>query len=247
MITTHRPLLVIAAVLGCVFAGHATYAQNVNVPREPTTRDTDSPKPPSAGTRALQHLLEALTKIVCERAGNCPQITETPSESPSPDPQAFGDKRTRPAGPRNYGPASPNFSFHTPPGWQAHEEHSSVTIAPSGEYLDGNLTNGVIFGLSDLKGASFESGTDRYMRSVLSANKYLRRTGRNETNVFNGIPCNATRLIGQSPQTGHTENVIVYTCQRNTQLFYVVNVNSGPNAGRFEEQNNRVIQSIKFR
>ncbi|MCA1627293.1 MAG: hypothetical protein LC742_04955 [Acidobacteria bacterium] len=175
---------------------------------------------------------------------------EPPVETPPPAfRRDFERNRPREATTPSYSiePRS-NFSFQTPAGWQAHEQQSEVTVAPPSEYVNGNLANGVIFGVKELNGATFQTGTHRYIRNVLSANSYLKTVGLPENNVFNDVPCITTRLTGWSPQSGANENVVIYTCQRNAQkLFYVVSVNSGPNASRYEEQNSRVIQSISFR
>jgi hypothetical protein len=123
-----------------------------------------------------------------------------------------------------------------------------VTVARPSEFVNGDLTNGVILGLFDLNGASFERSTEAYVRGLNSSNKYLKRVGWPESNIVNNISCITTRLEGQSPKTQYIENVTVYACKRNPQkLFYVVTVNSGPNANRYEDENRRITQTISFR
>jgi len=81
----------------------------------------------------------------------------------------------------------------------------------------------------------------------MSNNRYLKKVGWPESNVVDNVPCITTRLEGQSPQTRHVEKVAVYACRRSTRkLFYVVTVNSGPNADRYESENRRVTQTISF-
>jgi hypothetical protein len=243
---THKPVLLIAAVSIFVISGHATtYAQNATVPRESPTEGADSPKPPSRGTRAIQILLGALTQIVCEEAGNCPQPITTPTETETP---GFTRDSTPMSTVRRSKAVARDFSYHTPRGWRAYEDGSSVTVARPSEYVNGNLSNGVVFGLADLNGASFASGADKYVRDMLSANTYLKQVGSAETNSGTMVSCITKRFAGLSPQTAQTEDVVVHTCRRNAQkLLYVVSVTSGPNSSRHEDENNSVIQSLSFR
>ena len=250
MLKIHKHVLFTVVFSICLLSSQATtYAQNVNVPREPTTRENDGPRQPSRALKAVQIILEVLSRVVCEEAGNCTQIPQAPADTERRGLREFDRGRTPVFIEPRYGSSSPpGFSFHTPQGWQAYNEQSSVTIAPPSEYVNSNLTNGVILGLADLNGKSFDSGSDKYVRGLMSGNKYLRRIGRPESNVFNSVSCITNRLAGVSPQTGYSENVVVYTCQRSAQkLLYVVNVNSGPNASRYEEENGRIIQSFNFR
>ncbi len=123
-----------------------------------------------------------------------------------------------------------------------------MTVALPSEYIKGNLTNGVILGLFDLKSASFENGTETYVRQLAATNKYLIRVGQPESNIVDNVPCITNRMEGQSPKTHNAEHVVVYTCKRNAmKLFYVVTVNSGLNARQYEEENNGITRSISFR
>ncbi len=249
-------LTLIAVIAFCVGGQVTTFAQNVTVPRETTPNETEGPKAPSAGQTLVRDLIGAIARVVCEHSGKCPPSSDTSTQTETPTEKGFGRGRT-PIEPIRTGRSTdpnytlaprPGFAYYTPSGWRAFEEQSSITVAPQSEYMNGNLFNGVIFGLSDLNGASFESGTDRYVRGILSANKYLKRTGRSERSVINSVPCITSRLAGPSPQRGYTENVEIYTCQRSAEnLFYVVNVTSGPNANLYLQENSRVIQSISFR
>jgi len=256
MMKIHKHLILIALISVWIFGGQSTMnAQNVTVPREPTPPGSDSPKQTSQTTRILLDIVGAVARVICEDLCKCPPTTDTPAESESRTRREFGRTPTlvgtptsQPADPGYNSQPRRSFSFLTPTGWNAYEESSSVTVAAPSEYINGNLANGVIFGLFDLNGASFESGSDRYVRAILSANKYLKRVGRPESSVSNAVPCITTRLGGPSRHTGYTENVVIYTCHRNAQnLLYVVNVTSGPNANRYEVENNRVIQSLNFR
>jgi hypothetical protein len=252
----HTRLSLIAVIAFCVGGQVTTFAQNVTVPREPTPNETEGPKAPSTGQTIMMDLIGAVARVICEHAGKCPPSGDTPVVTEPRTQREFGRGRTpievtrtgRSAEPSYTLAPRPSFSYFTPSGWRAFEEQSSITIAPQSEYTNGNLANGVIFGLADLNGASFESGTNRYVRGLLSANKYLKRIRRSESSIINNVPCITSRLAGPSPQSGYTENVEIYTCQRSAEnLFYVVNVTSGPNANLYLQENSRVIQSISFR
>ena len=244
-----KPLLLTAIMCVVVLGGQSiTTAQHVTLPRESSTPEIEGPKS-SRGKTTLETIIRVLTEIACKKYGECPQTTSEPAEKPSPDPQGLdGGRRPAPMEPYSRPEPARGFSYHVPPGWRAHEETAAVTVAPSSEYINGNLTNGVMFGLNDLNGATFEAGTERYIRGVLSVNKYLRRVAPSESSLINGVSCLTTYLEGLSPQTQTMEKATVYTCRRSSQqLFYVVNVTSGPNAHRYEEQNSRITQSISFR
>jgi hypothetical protein len=252
----HTRLSLIAVIAFCFGGQVTTFAQNVTVPREPTPTETEGPKAPSAGQTLVRDLIGAIARVVCEHSGKCLPSSDTPTQTETPTEKGFGRGRTpiesnrtgRSAEPSYTLAPRPSFAYFTPSGWRAFEEQSSITVAPQSEYINGNLANGVIFGLADLNGASFESGTYRYVRGILSANKYLKRIGRSESSVINNVSCITSRLAGPSPQSGYTENVEIYTCQHSAEnLFYVVNVTSGPNASQFLQENSRVIQSISFR
>ena len=122
-----------------------------------------------------------------------------------------------------------------------------MTVAPPSEYINGNLTNGVILGLFNLNYSDFETGTEMYIRQSMSNNTFLRRVGQPQSSTYNGVPCITNRLEGRSPKTHSVEHVVVYTCKRSpVKLFYVVTVNSGASAKWYEEMNNRITQSISF-
>ena len=246
-----KPICLTAALCISFLSGQAVaYAQTTVVTSETSRSESTRSQEPSAKRRILINIASAVVKVLCAESGNCEGDRNTPAETSTP-----GDRETGRYGTPGFvgGDSSSNsqprsFSFSTPSGWQAFEGKTSVTIAPRSEYINDNLINGVILGLFDLNNASFESGTERYVRGLLSGNRYLKRVGWPETNVIDNVPCTTNRMEGQSPQTNYLEKVVVYTCRRSAQkLFYVVTVNSGPNASQFEEGNNRLTQTISFR
>jgi len=232
-------------------SGPATVsAQNIGVPPEPSTRESRVPQTSSATRRILLNIAKAVIEALCTEYRDCSSNGTPPTETTERGHVEDGRRLTPGVAGDSSRIASTErgFSFDTPPGWQTYENQSSMTVARPSEYIDGNLTNGVILGLFDLNGASFESGTEMYVRGLISNNKYVKRVGWPESNVVSNVPCITNRMEGRSPKTSYVEKVVVYTCQRSPQkLFYVVTVNSGPDAGRYDEQNLRITQSISFR
>jgi hypothetical protein len=252
MTKIHKSICLTAVICILFFSGQAIiYAQNTGVLREPSNSESSSPQVPSSKRRILLNIAKAVIDVLCAEYGNCTPSNNTPTETSQPSPREsrryltpdFSGSSKSPSGNEQR-----NFSFATPAGWQSYESQSSVTVAPASEYANGDLTNGVILGLFDLNGVSFETGTETYVRQLVSNNKYLKRVGWPQSNTVDNVPCMTNRMEGLSPKTRNIENVVVYTCRRSTQkLFYVVTVNSGPNANRYEEENSRVTQSISFR
>lgn len=251
MIKAHKSIcftaVICVSLLGCQAIA---YGQNVDLPREPSTRESRIPQTPSATRRVLINIARAVIEVLCTEYGECPSTSNSRAETTTPgtredrrylNPDFTGNNSRSKAQQRS-------FSFNTPAGWQIFEDQSSVTVAPPNEYINGNLTNGVILGLFDLNNASFETGTETYVRQLISNNKYLRRVGSIESNIVDNVPCITNRMEGLSPKSQYVEEVVVYTCRRSTQkLFYVVTVNSGPNAKWYEEENGRMTHSISFR
>jgi hypothetical protein len=224
-------------------------AQNIGVPREPSTREDRGSQTPSSTRRILLNIAKAVVEVLCAEYGNCTSPSGAPTETTAPSSGEEGRYLTPDFAGDNLrsAPRQRGFSFAPPTGWQTYEEQSSVTVARPSEYVNADLANGVILGLFDLNGASFETGAESYVRDLISNNKYLKRVGWPESNVVNNVPCITTRMEGQSPKTHHIEKVVVYACKRSTRkLFYVVTVNSGPHSNWYDEQNLRITQSISF-
>lgn len=251
MTKSYRQICLTAVIYIPLLSGQATVsAQNIDVPREPSTRESKSKQTPSAARRILLNIARAVIDILCAEYGDCPSTSNPPTETTAPGPRedrryltpTFAGDNSRSA------PQSRGFSFDTPLGWQTYEDQSSVTVTRPSEYINGDLANGVILGLFELNGSSFESGTEIYVRGLISNNKYVKRVGWPESNIVDNVPCITTRMEGRSPKTHYLEKVVVYTCKRSPQkLFYVVTVNSGPNSNRYDEENLHITQSISFR
>lgn len=251
MTRIRKPAWLTAVIFFLLFGGQATVsAQNVGVPREPSTCEERSPQVPSTARRVLVNIARAVVEVLCAEYGDCPSTNSPSTESTAP---STGEERRslNPGFAGDYLRSAPHqrgFAFTPPAGWQTFEDQSSVRVARPSEYVNGDLINGVILGLFDLDGASFEKGTELYVRGLMSNNKYLKRVGRPESNVVDNVLCITTRMEGQSPKTQYVEKVVVYTCRRSAhKLFYVVTVNSGPYSNWYDEQNLRITQSISFR
>lgn len=248
MAKTHNPFCLTVVICILLLSGQAVaYAQDSGVTRE-TTSEGNSTQVPSGKRRILINIAKAVVDVLCAEYGNCTANRNNPAET-STGAKELGRYLTPGFAGTNSSsdPQQRSFSFSTPSGWQTFEGKTSVTVAPRSEYVNNNLVNGVILGLFDLNNASFESGTETYVRGLLSDNRYLKRVGWPETSVVSSVPCITNRMEGQSPQTHYLEKVVVYTCKRSSlKLFYVVTVNSGPNANQYEEENNRMTQTISF-
>lgn len=250
----NKQTLLAAVIFGLFLGGQgATRAQTIESQREPSTNDGSVIRAPSAKGRILLNIARAVIEVLCAEYGNCTSTsntTNTPSTGTTV-PSTRDNRRylTPDFAGSSASPSAPKpFSFVTPGGWQSYEDQSSVTIAPPSEYVSGDLANGVILGLFNLNNASFETGTETYVRGLVLNNKYLKRIGGPQGNTVDNVPCMINRLEGVSPRTHYVESVVVYTCRRNAQaLFYAVTVNSGPYANRYEEENSRITQSISFR
>jgi hypothetical protein len=225
-------------------------AQEAGTLSNPASRESSSQRVPSARRRILLNIARAVIDVLCAEYGNCTGSSNVPPETSAPSrggDAMYLNPGIAGANSRSM-PQRPSFFFNTPSGWQTYGDQSSVTVAPPSEYVNGDLRNGVILGLFDLNNTSFETGTETYVRQLVSNNKYLRRVGSPQSSIVDNVPCITNRLDGLSPKTSDVENVVVYTCRRNAQkLFYVVTVNSGRNSNRYEEENSRITQSISFR
>lgn len=245
--------LICSTALICIsfLSGQATtYAQNVEAQREPSAREGNGPQAPPATRRILLNIAKAVVDALCAEYGDCSSSGNPRTETTSPSTREEGRHRTPGfvGGDLRSPSRGRGFSFDTPSGWQSYEDQSSVTVARPSEYTNGDLSNGVILGLSELNSAGFETGAETYVRGLLSSNKYLKRARRSESNVVDNVPCIMNRMEGQSPKTHYVEKIVVYTCRRSSQqMFYLVTVNSGPDANLYDEQNLRITQSINFR
>lgn len=247
----HKPICLTAMICISLLGSQVTAsAQSAGVVAEPSAREDRVPREPSAARRILLNIARAVIEVLCAEYGDCSSSSSSSTETTAPSPRGEERYLSRgfAGGTLSPAPGRRGFSFAPPTGWQTYEAQSSVTVAPPAEYVNGDLANGVILGLFDLNGASFETGAEAHIRGLMSNNKYLRRVGWPESNAVGNVPCITTRMEGQSPKTRYVERVVVYACKRSAQeMFYVVTVNSGPNSNWYDEQNLRITQSISFR
>ncbi|MDX6613584.1 MAG: hypothetical protein QOD75_2770 [Blastocatellia bacterium] len=246
-----KPLLVVGVlivVLGCMTSGHG---QGMDVPGNPSGEASRIPRS-SRTNRVLLHIADALIQVYCRETGRCPSSTNSSSEPVESTPKAFDTNAyprlsRSPSSDLNQPSTHLNFSFVAPLGWQRFDDIGSVTLAPSSQYSGGSLTNGVILGLFDFSSSTFEKGAEKHLQELKSANKYLKRIGGPVSETVDGVPCVTNRLAGVSPKSSYTEQVVVYACKRSPiKLFYLITVNSGPNAAQYEEQNIGISRSITF-
>jgi hypothetical protein len=121
------------------------------------------------------------------------------------------------------------FRVQVPENWREYGDQSSVTFAPQGAY--GNyqgqnvFTHGAIIGATQAASNDLRQATDNYINGLLQANPYLRAQSGYRRVTIDRRNALGRALSGQSPVTGRTEVVTVYTTMlRNGALFYIINV-----------------------
>ena len=173
----YKPICLTAVICISLLSGQAVaYAQTPGIAGETSTRESNGPQVPSAKRRMVLNIARAVLEVLCAEYGDCTSTRNPPTETTAPG--AREDERYLTPGfagtSSSSVPEQRSFSFNTPSGWQAFEGQASVTVAPPSEYINGNLINGVILGLFNLNGTSFEKGTETYVRGLISENKYLK-------------------------------------------------------------------------
>jgi hypothetical protein len=121
------------------------------------------------------------------------------------------------------------FSVQVPDNWRDYGSQSAVIFAPGGAYgtYQGQnvWTHGTQIGFAQAESRDLREATDRFINGLLQTNSYLRaQTGYRRLSI-DGRSALGRALAGQSPVTGRTENVAIYTTLlRNGALFFVINV-----------------------
>jgi beta-barrel assembly-enhancing protease len=143
------------------------------------------------------------------------------------------------------------FSVNVPSNWEQFEGQDSVTFAPRGAY--GNyrgqsvFTHGAIIGVVNARTNNLEQASDKYIGSLLQNNGYLEPQGRYLRENIGGRRALTISLAGNSPVTGRSEIVDVYTSiLRNGWLFYVVNVAPRDEYDQYQRAFNDMVRSIKI-
>lgn len=134
-----------------------------------------------------------------------------------------------------------NAKWLTPVDLTVSRNAGVTTLFAPGEYVNGNLKNGVIFGTRSAKAKSLVS-------ELLEVNTYLKREGFAMSEFISGESCSKTKLSGFSPKTNADEKVAVVTCSLNAgELFYAISVSSGQKEESYSRLNSEIVKSVVFR
>lgn len=143
------------------------------------------------------------------------------------------------------------FQLSVPSNWQRFEDQNSVTFAPRGAY--GNyqgqsvFTHGAIVGVVNAGSSDLEYASDQYVGSLLRNNPYLQVQSRYRNANIDGRRGLSITLTGQSPVTGQTEVVTVYTAMmQNGALFYLIGVAPSSDNRQYSQAFSTIIRSVRL-
>lgn len=138
-------------------------------------------------------------------------------------------------------------TLNIPSNWREFSGGGDVQFAPEGAYGDQGITRGVMIGTYRGQSSGLDQATKEYVSEILKGNSYLRpRSGYSRTYI-DGRLAYSTVLSGQSPVTGMTEVVTVYTVTQNTgDLFYAVTVVPQNESSTYASTFRNVIGSIRL-
>jgi Zn-dependent protease with chaperone function len=143
------------------------------------------------------------------------------------------------------------FQLNVPSNWEQFEGEDSVTFAPRGAY--GNyrgqpvFTHGAVAGVVNTRTDNLEQASDMLIGSLLQNNGYLQPQDRYLRSSMGRRRALSISLTGNSPVTGRTETVNVYTSiLRNGWLFYILNVAPKDEYGQYQRAFNEMIRSVRL-
>ena len=141
-----------------------------------------------------------------------------------------------------------NFlQVNAPDNWEVFETQSSVTFAPQGAYGNSGITRGVMIGVAQTQNNDLARASEDYVNGLLQSNNYLRQNSRFSRTSINGRNAYSTVLSGNSPVTGKTEIVNVYTIQlSNGSLMYVAAVAPQDESSRYNSAFRNFVNSIQI-
>jgi beta-barrel assembly-enhancing protease len=132
-----------------------------------------------------------------------------------------------------------------PGNWRDFDSGGSVEFAPEGGYGDQGITHGVMIGMNSSGSTNSQQATTTYVNELLQENAYLRQQGGYSQFNISGRQGYTTTLSGQSPVTGRTEIVTVYTAMlRNGQMLCVATVVPQDESYRYSTAFRNVVASI---
>jgi Zn-dependent protease with chaperone function len=133
-----------------------------------------------------------------------------------------------------------------PYNWRELANGDTVEIAPEGAYGGQGITHGILAGIDRSGSRNVQQATQNYVNSVLQDNTYLRQQGGYSRFNLSGRQGYTVTLSGQSPITGRTETVTVYTALLNDGgLLYVSTVSPQDEGYRYSTAFRNMLASIR--
>jgi len=137
------------------------------------------------------------------------------------------------------------LQMQVPSNWKEFPTQDSIQFAPEGGYGDQGITHGAMVGVAQVQGTNTQQAAQEYLNGVLQGNSYLQQHGGFTRYNLNGRQGYTTTLSGQSPVTGRTEVVTIYTALVSEgQLFYVATVVPQDESTRYSAAFRSLLTSI---
>lgn len=134
-----------------------------------------------------------------------------------------------------------------PDNWREFGGQNGAQFAPEGAYGDQGITHGMMVGLYTGSNGTLRADTEAYVNETLQGNQYLRQQTRLMSRNLAGRQGLTIQLSGQSPITGTTEIVNIYTTRtRDGSLFYAVTVVPSNESGGYANTFRNVLGSIEL-
>ena len=139
------------------------------------------------------------------------------------------------------------MSANVPSNWEEFNTEGQIWFAPEGAYGNQGITHGVMIGAARANSTNLMQSTRNYIAELLQANTYLRQVGGVQRANVAGRTGYATTLAGQSPVTGETEVVTVYTAQlRSGDLFFAATVSPRNESYSYDPVFRSMVSSIRL-
>lgn len=139
------------------------------------------------------------------------------------------------------------FYATVPRNWKDRSSGDTLELAPEGAYGDEGITHGMMFGIHRARSSGLYYSTDEYLKEMLRANPYLRRTSSFQRTTVSRQAAYMITFEGVSPITRRNELVTVYTTElRDRDVLYLVTV--VPESERFSYNNafRSVVNSVRL-
>lgn len=137
--------------------------------------------------------------------------------------------------------------IRVPANWRDFTAGDSVQFAPEGAYGDQGITHGAMIGIYQGRNRDLGRDSEEYLRGILQANSYLRQRGGFSRTYVAGRDGYTALLSGNSPITGRSEVVTIYTAQlRNGDLFYMATVVAEDESGTYSYTFRNMLGSLQL-